>query len=248
MAQAYETVIYERDGDVACVTLNRPHRFNAFSVRMRDELCEVLDAVRRDDARVVLVAGAGDRAFCAGADLSEFLTAPSAVQARRIRAARDLWGLFRRLEQPLVAALHGHVLGSGLEIALFCDIRIAADDVVFGLPEPELGILPGAGGTQTLPRTTSLSRSLDMLLGNRRLDAQQALRANLVSRVVPRAQLAQVARGIAAVIAGCDPAAVRAARRAVLEGGDMRIASGLDLELRLAATLRRARTEAPRAL
>src|SRR5208283_3097562 len=161
----FETVIYEKKGPVAYVTLNRPQALNAYSVRMRDDLFEVLSAIKEDDeVRVIVVKGAGDKAFCAGADLTEFLTAPSVVKARRIRGVRDLWGLFLALPQPLVAALHGYVLGSGLEIALFCDLRIAADDAVFGLPEVGLGIMPGAGGTQTLPRILGLAGALDMLL------------------------------------------------------------------------------------
>ena len=110
--------------------------------------------------RVVVFSGAGEKAFCAGADLKEFLTAPSAVKARRIRAVRDLWKLFLSIPQPLIAALHGYVLGSGIEIALFCDIRIASPDVIFGLPEVGLGILPAAGATQTLPRVLGLAGSL----------------------------------------------------------------------------------------
>lgn len=240
MNGGFETVLYRRSADVARVTLNRPHRLNAFSVRMRDELCEVLDAIRVDDARVVLVDGAGERAFCAGADLSEFLTAPSAVGARRIRAARDLWGLFRRLPQPSIAALHGHVLGSGLEIALFCDLRIAADDCRFALPEPMLGILPGAGGTQTLPRTSRLAHAAELLLAGGSFDANEALNADIVTRVVPRAQLEETALRIAGAMARCEPSAIRAAKRAVLEGAERPLRDGIPLERRLAARLRAA--------
>ena len=173
----FETVIYERSGNIGYVTLNRPRVLNVYSVQMRDDLYEVLNAIKVDDEiRVAIFKGAGEKAFCAGADLSEFLTAPSVVKARQIRILRDLWGLFRSMPQPLIAALHGYVLGSGMEIALFCDIRIAAENVIFGLPEMGLGIIPGAGGTQTLPRVIGLSRSLDMLLTNRRMDAQEAHR------------------------------------------------------------------------
>src|SRR5512136_916022 len=149
----FRTVIYEKKEQIAYVTLNRPQALNAYSVQMRDDLYEVLSAIRDDDeVRVAILKGAGDKAFCAGADLTEFLTAPSVVEARKIRAVRDLWRLFLSIPQPLIAALHGYVLGSGMEIALLCDLRIASDDVVFGLPEVGLGIIPGAGGTQTLPR------------------------------------------------------------------------------------------------
>ena len=141
--------------------------------------------------RVAVFKGAGDKAFCAGADLKEFLTAPSVVKARTIRAVRDLWRLFLSMPQPLIAALHGYVLGSGIEIALFCDLRIASEDVIFGLPEVGLGILPGAGGTQTLPRILGMAGALDMLLTGRRLNGQEALQMGLVNRIVPRNELLQ---------------------------------------------------------
>lgn len=232
----FETVIYERVGDIAYVTLNRPRVLNAFSIQMRDDLFEVLTAVGKDDEiRVLVIKGAGEKAFCGGADLSEFLTAPSAVKARRIRALRDLWGVLQRLPQPVIAVLHGYVFGSGMEIALFADIRIAAPDVVFGLPEVDLGILPGAGGTQTVPRVIGLSRALDMLLTRRRIGAQEALRTGLVGKVVAREKLLEAADEIASGIARHRPDVVRAAKQAVLHGQDMSLRDGLKLEKRLAA-------------
>ncbi len=232
----FETVIYEKTGQgIAYVTLNRPDSLNAFSVRMRDDLFEVLSAVRQDDeVRVAVFKGAGKRAFCAGADLNEFLTAPSVVKARRIRAVRDLWRLFLSVPQPLIAALHGYVLGSGIEIALFCDLRIASRDVIFGLPEVGLGILPGAGGTQTLPRVMSMAGALDMLLTGRRLSGKEALQMGLVNRVVLRNELYKAADEVAQKIASFDPAAVRNAKQAVIKGMDMSLDQGLDLEWRLA--------------
>ena len=233
----FETVLYEKDNGIALVTLNRPRVLNAFSVRMRDDLYEILSAVKADDeVRAVVFKGAGDKAFCAGADLKEFLTAPSAVKARRIRAIRDLWRLFLSLSQPLIAVLHGYVLGSGMEIALYCDLRIAASNVVFGLPEVELGILPGAGGTQTLPRILGLSGALDMLLTGRRLNSEEALSRGLVNRVVSPGELLQTGIAVARKIAACDPAAVRNAKQAVIKGSDLSLEQGLELERRLAVT------------
>ncbi len=220
------------------MTLNRPNALNAYSVRMRDDLYEVLSAVRADDeVRVAVLKGAGEKAFCAGADLTEFLTAPSVVRARRIRGVRDLWGLFLKIPQPLIAALHGYVLGSGLEIALFCDLRIAADDAVFGLPEVGLGIIPGAGATQTLPRVAGLSRCLDMLLTGRRLNAGEAHQYGLVTRVVSRNALFPLVNDLALTIASFEPEAVRRAKEAVMRGRDLPLADGLDLERRLASGL-----------
>jgi enoyl-CoA hydratase/carnithine racemase len=238
----FKTVLYEKDKGVARVTLNRPQALNAYNVQMRDDLFEVLSAIRMDDeVRAVVFSGAGDKAFCAGADLKEFLTAPSAVKARRIRAVRDLWKLFSSLPQPLIAALHGYVLGSGIEIALFCDIRIASPDVVFGLPEVGLGILPAAGATQTLPRVLGLAGSLDMLLTGRRLTGEEALARGLVNRLVPRDELIQTAIEMAEIIASCDPAIVQLAKQAVRRGSDMPMEQGLALESRLASQARRLR-------
>lgn len=238
----FETVIYEKNGGIACVTLNRPHALNAFSVQMRDDLFEVLSAIKVDDeVRVVLFKGAGDKAFCAGADLREFLTAPSAIKARHIRSVRDLWRLFLSMPQPLIAALHGYVLGSGIEIALFCDLRIAAPDVVFGFPEVTLGILPAAGGTQTLPRILGLSGALDMLLTGRRLNAQEALSKGMVNQIVPRENLLHAAEELAQKIASYDPVVVRNAKQALIKGMDMTLDQGLDLEWRLAAKTRETR-------
>ena len=240
MSGGFETILYDKRDAVAYVTLNRPQALNAYSVKMRDDLFEVLSAVRADDeVRVVVFRGAGDKAFCAGADLKEFLTAPSAVKARDIRALRDLWRLFLSMPQPLVAALHGYVLGSGIEIALFCDLRIASEDVLFGFPEVELGILPAAGGTQTLPRMIGLAWALDMLLTGRRLKGPEALRMGLVHRLVPREKLLQTADEFALKIASFDPNAVRNAKQAVLRGADMPLDRGLELESTLAALTRK---------
>ena len=236
----FETIIYNKKDGIARVTLNRPQALNAFSVQMRDDLYEILNAIRADDeVRVAVIRGAGDKAFCAGADLKEFLTAPSVVKARRIRAVRDLWRLFLSVPQPLIAALHGYVLGSGIEIALFCDLRIASPDVVFGLPEVSLGILPAAGGTQTLPRMLGLSGAMDMLLAGRRLSGRETLEMGMVNQIIPRDTLLQAADEMARTIASFDPAAVRAAKQSVKKGLDMTLEQGLELESRLAANIKR---------
>ena len=159
----FETIVYEKRGAVAHVVLNRPRIVNVYNMQMRDDLYQVLEAVRDDpDVRVMVLRGAGDRGFCAGADLTEFGTAPSQVTARRVRWERDVWGLFLGIRKPSIAALHGFVLGSGVEMALLCDIRIAAEDAVFGMPEVALGMMPAAGGTQTLPRVLGPGRAMDL--------------------------------------------------------------------------------------
>ena len=232
---SFPTVIYGKDESIAWVTLNRPQVLNVYNVQMRDDLCQVIGAVRDDpDIRVVILSGAGERAFCAGADLSDFLTAPSPAIARQVRWERDIWGQFLSLPQPLIAALHGYVLGSGIEMALCCDMRIAAEDARFGLPEATLGIIPAAGGTQTLPRTVGRARALEMLLTNRWIDANEALAAGLVNRIVPRNDLMPAAEELAQGIASMPALAVRAAKEAIVRGSDMSLAEGLELEKKLA--------------
>ncbi|MFH1651732.1 MAG: enoyl-CoA hydratase/isomerase family protein [Chloroflexota bacterium] len=231
---AFETILYEKQDAVAHVILNRPAALNTYNIRMRDELYQVLGAIREDDeVGVVLLSGAGEKAFCAGADLTEFLTAPSPLVARRVRWERDVWGLFLGLPQPVIAAVHGYVLGDGLEIALCCDLRIAAEDARFGLPEPGLGIIPAAGGSQTLPRTAGRAIALEMLLTGRWLDAAEALRLKLVNRVVPRTGLLPEARALAQKIGSYAPGAIRAIKQAVDRGAGLPLAAGLELEARL---------------
>jgi len=234
----FKTLIYEKKHGIAYVTLNRPQFLNVYNVQMRDDLFEILGAIRDDpEVRVGVFRGAGEKAFCAGADLSEFLTAPSPTVARRVRWERDVWGLFLNIPQPLIAAVHGYVLGSGIEIALCCDMRIASDDARFGLPEVGLGIIPAAGGTQTLPRTVGRARALEMLLTNRWIGAEEAYRIGLVNQVVSRDKLLLTAENMAKKIATYNPRAVRNAKKAVMGGLDVTLTEGLDLEKTLASQL-----------
>jgi enoyl-CoA hydratase/carnithine racemase len=236
----FETLIYEKKDSIAYVTLNRPQALNVYNIQMRDDLYEVLQAIRDDpEVRVGVFKGAGEKAFCAGADLSEFLTAPSPVVARQVRFSRDVWGLFLSIPQPLLAALHGYVLGSGIEIALCCDIRIASEDVRFGLPEVGLGIIPAAGGTQTLPRAIGRARALELLLTGRWVDGKEAHEMGLVNQVVPRDKLLLTAEEMAREIASYDPVAVKNAKQAVGMGLGMTLPEGLDLEKMLASRLGR---------
>jgi len=229
------TVLYEKREGVAWVTLNRPAALNAINMRMRDELWDIATAVRDDpDVRVAVFRGAGERAFSAGADITEFGTAPSYVESRRARRQRDLWGLILSLEKPLVAAIHGHALGAGIELALCCDIRIASDDARLGLPEVGLGYIPSAGGTQTLPRHVPPGIAMRMVLTGDPIDAAAALRCGLVQRVVPRDRLYDEAESLARALASRAPLALRLARRALVEGLELPLAQGLALERRLA--------------
>jgi len=234
----FKTLIYEKNNHIAHVTLNRPKALNVYNIQMRDDLYEVLRAIKEDnDVRVIIFKGAGEKAFCAGADLSEFLTAPPPVAARQARFDRDVWGLFLSIPQPLIAALHGYILGSGIEIALCCDIRIASEDVRFGLPEVVLGIIPAAGGTQTLPRTIGHGKALEMILTNRWIDAEEAYQIHMVNRVVPRDNLLRTVEEMALKIAARQPMAVQFAKQAVLRGLDLSLEEGLHLEKTLASRL-----------
>ena len=234
----FETLIYKKKESIACVTLNRPQVLNVYNIQMRDELYQVLGAIRDDpEVAVAILKGAGDKAFCAGADLSEFLTAPSPTIARRVRYQRDIWTELLNLRQPIIAALHGYVLGSGIEMAMCCDIRIASEDTQFGLPETGLGIIPGAGGTQTLSRAIGPGRTLEMLLTGRRFSAKEALDMGLVNRLVPKKRIFAEAENIARKIASLNQITVRKAKQAIIRGLDLPLAEGLAMEKILASSL-----------
>jgi enoyl-CoA hydratase len=234
----FDTLIFEKIDGIAYITLNRPNVLNVYNTRMRDELYQVLSAIRDDDEiRSVMLKGAGERAFCAGADLSEFLTAPSPTIARQVRWERDVWGLFLRCPHPIIAALHGYVLGDGIEMALCCDIRIASDDAQFGLPELGLGIIPAAGGTQTLPRVVGRAKAMEMMFTGTRISAKEALDIGLVSSVVSRNELYPTADKIAKQIAQFNPLVVNRIKQAIMRGLELSIAEGLEMEKLMASTL-----------
>jgi enoyl-CoA hydratase/carnithine racemase len=231
-------VLYEKQGAVAHVILNRPRVLNAFNMQMRDELYETMSAAKDDpEVRAVLISGAGDRGFCAGADLSEFGTAPSQVVARQVRWERDLWGLFLSMGKPLVAAVHGFVIGSGVEITCLCDVRIASDDATFRMPEAALSLVPAAGGTQTLSRNIGLGESMELLLANTQMDAQHALSTGLVHRLTDKDSVLSEAFSIAETLADLDSRAVASAKSAIYGGLDVPIDQGISLERRETARL-----------
>ena len=230
----FEVIIYQKQNDIGYVTLNRPQALNAYNIQMRDELYQVLGAIKDDpEVKVAIFRGAGERAFCAGADLTEFLTAPSPVIARQVRWERDVWGLFLSITKPLIAALHGYVLGSGIEIALCCDIRLASEDAQFGLPEVGLGIIPAAGGSQTLPRVIGRTQALEILLTGRWIKAEEAHRLKLVNQVVSRHDLLPAAERLAYKIKAYSPIILSYAKQAIIRGLDLSLEQGLELEARL---------------
>lgn len=234
----FQSIRYEKGAGVATITLDRPQVHNAIDLHMRDELWEALQAVRDDpEVRCALFLGAGEEAFSSGADVRDFGTAPSVQAARSARQQRDLWGLLLRLEKPAIAAIRGYAWGAGLEMALLCDIRIAAADASLTLPEVNLGYIPAAGGSQLLPRTIPSGPALQMLLTGHPIDASTALRLGLVQRVVPVEMLLPEARALALRLAALNPQAVAAVKRSLLAALDLPLAQGMALETRLAQHL-----------
>lgn len=230
----FETLVFEKEGPVARISLDRPAVLNAYNIQMRDDFTQALDAAVDDpDVRAILITGEG-RGFCAGADLTEFGTAPSQAVAREVRWQRDVWGQMIASDKPIVAAVHGYCIGSGLEIALLSDLRLSAEDTVFAMPEVLLGMIPAAGGTQTLPRHCGTSNALDLLLTGRRFSAAEALWMGLITRISAPGRLLEDARQAAMSLASIPAGAVASLKRALREGADMPLEEGLKLETRLA--------------
>jgi enoyl-CoA hydratase len=223
-------VLVERDGRVGICVLNRPERRNALSAALLEELVAGLDELDADPGIRAIVIRAEGSAFAAGADVDELAGMTGAEFLTSRRAA--LWDALQLRPTPTVAAVQGWALGGGCELALACDIVIAADDARFGLPETGLGIIPGAGGTQRLVRAVGRSVALDVILAGRRLTGQEAVAAGLAARCVPADQLLPTALATAREIAAKAPIAQRLAREAVARALDMPLAAGLELERR----------------
>ncbi|MFP4305584.1 MAG: enoyl-CoA hydratase [Desulfococcaceae bacterium] len=220
----------EADG-VLTLTLNRPKVMNSFNFDQLRALKTEVDRVRfRRDVRVVVVTGSGDRAFCAGADLKERATLTEAEVREFIYTIRTLFTEIEELPQPVIAAVNGVALGGGTELALACDIRIAADTATLGLTETRLAIIPGAGGTQRLPRLVGRGRAKEMIFTGRRVPADEALEIGLVEKVVPAEELMAACEEIAAQIKETGPVAVGQAKYAINRGLETDIHTGLAIE------------------
>ena len=234
-----QPVRYEAKDGVATITLDRPDVLNAMNNPMRAELLEIFTRLRTDEGvKVVVVTGAGERAFCAGADIREFLEPTAPTHFREARKRLDFRAEMERCSQPIIAAIRGFALGGGLELALACDIRIAAEDAQLGLTEINLAIIPGGGGTQRLPRLVGRGKALEMILTGMRVPAAEALRIGLVERVVPVAELMPAAQTLARQIADKAPIALRYAKEAVVGGLGLPLGDGIRLENDLATLLR----------
>jgi E-phenylitaconyl-CoA hydratase len=250
------TIRFEIDGRVALLTMDRPEVHNALDFETSDALVAAWERFRdEDDLWVAVLTGAGERSFCAGADLRGvadfYKDLSSAQRLRRSELVPGLGGITKNLaiDKPIIAAVNGHCLAGGLEIALACDLRIASETASFGLPEVTRGIIPGAGGTQRLPRLVGPERALDLIMTGRRIDAEEALRIGLVSQVVSAEKLREQAMQTARLISKNGPLAVRAAKSAVWRGLDMPLEEGLRVEQLLAEPVRQSEDarEGPRA-
>ena len=250
------TIRFESEGPVAWLTIDRPKVANALDFETSDALVAAWERFRDDDSLwVAILTGAGERSFCAGADLRGvadfYKSLSSAERLRRSERVPGLGGITKNLsiDKPIIAAVNGHCLAGGLEIALACDLRIASENASFGLPEVTRGIIPGAGGTQRLPRLIGPERALDLIMTGRRIDAREAERIGLVSRVVTQDELRDEASRIAQTIASNGPLAVRAAKAAVWRGLDVSLEEGLRLEQLIAEPVRQSEDaqEGPRA-
>ena len=231
-------ILYEVREQVAWITLNRPEAMNAISDAVRAAIPEAIARAEADDTvRVMVFSGAGERAFCAGADVTGFNAVESLVKMRQTRAHAHWIAAFDRARKPMIAAIHGYCLGGGLEIALACDIRIAAEGAKFGLPEVTRGTLPGAGGTQRLARMVGLGRALDIALSGEHISAEDALRMGLVSRLVPRAELMSAAEALAKRIASHAPLSVLLTKEAVRGSLDTDLPTGLRIEADLSTLI-----------
>ncbi len=222
-------VLYDKPIDgVACVTLNRPEALNAINLAMRDELWTYISAAELDpDVRVLVFRGAGPRAFSAGADISEFGTAPSLHESREARRLRDLWALLEDLPLPTIAALHGFCFGAGIELPLYCDLRIAAENTRIGLPEVSLGYIPSAGGTQLMPRIAPPGAARGLILSGDPIDADRALAWGVVHRLVAADELDDAVFAAARRLAQSEPALAAAVKRGIRRGLDLPMSTAI---------------------
>ncbi|MFC1921064.1 enoyl-CoA hydratase/isomerase family protein [Chloroflexota bacterium] len=229
------SVDYVKEGKIAIITINRPRAFNAVDLETWQGIQEAMYDFRDDpDVWVGIVTGAGEKAFCAGADVGETLSF-----MKENRSSKWSWpatpALGLELWKPLVAAINGYAFGGGLEIALACDIRIASENARLGTPEVTLGLIPGWGGTQRLPRMIPWCKAAELVLMGKQIDAQEAYRIGLVNKVVPHEELMSTAREWAETICQAGPMGVRAAKEAMIRGASMTLEDGLRLENALLA-------------
>ncbi len=229
-AVPYQHILVETDGAVAIVRLNRPQALNALSNPLLREVAAALEGFDADDAIRAVVLTGDERAFAAGADIKEMAGAGAIEMLTRGRA--EVWERLRKLRKPIIAAVNGYCLGGGNELAMVCDMIVAGEGARFGQPEINIGIIPGAGGTQRLTHALGKARAMELILTGRPFGAGEAFAAGLVTRVVPDEACLDEARALAREIAGKPPLAVQLAKDAILKAFDLSIEQGLDYERR----------------
>ena len=225
---SYQNIIVTKEGSIGIVQLNRPSALNALNFELMAELVKALEELDGDqEVRVIILTGS-ERAFAAGADLKEMSQAGPVdlILGRRF----ELWDRIRKIAKPLIAAVSGYCLGGGNELAMSCDLIIASENATFGQPEVNVGIMPGAGGTQRLIRAVGKYKAMEMILTGKPITAQEAYRVGLVNRVVPTESLMEEAKKLANEIASKPPISVRAAKEAILKAQDTALEVGLDFE------------------
>jgi enoyl-CoA hydratase len=224
----YEHILTETEGHVALVRLNRPQALNALNAALMDEVATALETFDEDDAIRAIILTGNERAFAAGADIKEMAGASAIEMLQRMRFAQ--WDRIRKIRKPLIAAVSGFCLGGGNELAMTCDLIVAAESARFGQPEINIGVIPGAGGTQRLTHALGKARAMEMVLTGRPITAREAYAAGLITRVVPNEAYLDEAKALAAEIATKPPLAVQLGKDAVLKSFDLSIEQGLDYE------------------
>ncbi|MEU4839845.1 enoyl-CoA hydratase [Nocardia testacea] len=227
----FETILLERKDGVALITLNRPKALNALNAQVLDDVIAALDEVERDDEIGAVVITGSDRAFAAGADIKEMQ--PKSYMDMFMDDYFARWERLAQFRKPTIAAVAGYALGGGCELAMICDILIAADTAKFGQPEIKLGVIPGIGGSQRLTRAIGKAKAMDLVLTGRNMDVEEAERAGLVSRVVPAAELLDAALEVAATIASMSLPVAMIAKEAVNRSFETTLSEGLRFERRV---------------
>ena len=226
-----EGIRYEQNGNLAIITLNRPDSMNAFNYEMLRELGQVAEAIRiNPDIRVVIFTGAGEKAFSVGADLKERKTLTEQQVKRNIYKIGEVFSSIESLPQPTMAMMNGYAFGGGMELALSCDFRIAAHDITLGLTETSLAIIPGAGGTQRLPRLIGESKAMELILTARRLNAKEALYYGILKKVVSKESLLEETGKFADMMLANGPVALQQAKFAIKHGMNADLQTGLHIE------------------
>ncbi len=235
---SYDTLLLEITDGIATVTINRPDKLNALNAAVISELGDCFAALAADDAvRAVVLTGAGEKAFVAGADIAELAALSGPELEKLAERGQSLMWKIENLGKPVLAAVNGFALGGGCELALACHVRYAAATAKLGLPETGLGLIPGYGGTQRLPRLVGRGRALELILTGAMVSAEQAERIGLVNQVLPQDELLEKTLETARTIAGRSRVAVRYALKAVVEGGNMSLDAGCRLEAALFGTV-----------